>query len=313
MRARTLVLALAVTTAACGDGGGSARDVPLDGTTVVVGSKDFPEQELLSEMFLQAFRSEGADVVDATGTGGTDATRAALLDGAIDAYVEYNTTGWVEFLGRTDPPPAEPEEVTAAVAALDRANGVVWLGHAPFSDTYGFALSPELAAERRADRYRVEAFDLQALAEYLDEESGARVCVAPEFRDRPDGLGRFEELTGFTVPADQLVLFERPTDIVRGLVAGECDVGEVFTTSGLIAEYDLTLVADPGVFFTYNASLTMREEVYERAPEVFARLADEVLSPLTQARMIELNRRVAGGEPVEDVALDHLRRFDVVS
>jgi len=89
-------------------------------------------------------------------------------------------------------------------------------------------------------------------------------------------------------------------------------VGEMFTTSGLIAEYDLTLVADPGVFFTYNASLTVRSDVYESAPGAFAALAEGVLTPLTQTRMIELNSLVAAGEPVEDVALEHLRHFDVV-
>ncbi len=309
-RGLALASALVLAAAACDDA--PVSDAPLAGVEVVVGSKEFPEQQLLGAMFVQAFEATGADVVDATGTGDTAATRAALLADEIDAYVEYNTTGWVELLGRTDPPPEDPADLTAAVADLDAANGVVWLGRAPFDNTYGFALSPELAADTRADRYRVDAFDLQSLAEYLDEESGARVCVAPEFRDRPDGLWRFEELTGFTVPADQLVLFDRAADIARALFVGRCDVGEVFTTSGLIDEFELTLVADPGVFFTYNASLTVREDVYERAPDTFERLAEAVLAPLTQARMIELNRRVAAGEPIEDVALDHLRRVDLV-
>lgn len=311
-RSRALALAFVTTVAACSDDQLTTRDIPLDGVEVVVGSKSFPEQRLLGSMFVQTFRSAGADVVDATGTGGTEATRAALLDGEIDAYVEYNTTGWVEHLGRTDPPPEDPAEVTAAVAALDAANGVEWLGRSPFDNTYGFALSPRLADDNRADRYNVDAFDFASLASYLDENRDARVCVAPEFRDRPDGLQRFEEYTGFEVPADQLESFERIDDIARALVAGTCDVGEMFTTSGLIDQFSLTLVADPGVFLTYNASLTVREDVYERAPEAFAQLAERVLAPLTQMRMSQLNARVTDGEPVADVALDHLRRSGVV-
>lgn len=307
-----LALALVASIAACGDDQTTTRDGPLEGIQVVVGSKDFSEQRLLGSMFVQAFRSAGADVFDATGTSGTDATRAALLAGEIDTYVEYNTTGWVELLGRTDSPPDDPADITEAVAELDAANGVEWLGRSPFNDTYGFALSPRLAADNRADRYNVEAFDLSALARYLERSDDARVCVSPEFRDRPDGLAQFEERTGIVVPAEQLVSFEHLDDIARGLVAGTCDVGEVFTTSGLLDEYGLTLVADPGVFLTYNASLTMSDDLYQLAPEAFERLAERVLAPLTQSRMSQLNARVESGEPVEDVALDHLRRSGVV-
>lgn len=306
------VVAIAITTVACDDDGTAAGDARLDGVEVVVGSKEFGEQELLGEMFVQAFDAAGADVVDATGTGGTTATRAALEAGEIDAYVEYGTTGWFEILGRTEPPPEDPDEVREAVAESDEASGVVWLGRSPFNDSYGFALSPELAAANRADRYNVEAFDLDALADHLDRHADAQLCVAPEFRDRPDGLRQFEEGTGFDVPDEQLVVLAGPAEVVRGLVSGRCDAGEVFTTSGLLDEFGLTLVADPGIFFGYHASLTMRDDVHRRAPEEFAQLADAVLAPLTQERMIELNGRVAGGEPVDRVALDHLRRFDVV-
>lgn len=311
-RALALALAMATTVVACSDVQPTARDTSLDDVQIVVGSKDFSEQRLLGAMFALAFQSAGADVVDATGTGGTEATRAALLAGEIDAYVEYNTTGWVELLGRSGPPPEDPADITAAVAELDAANGVEWLGRSPFSNTYGFALSSRLADDTRADRYNVEAFDLASLARYLEQHGDTRVCVTPEFRDRPDGLQRFEEHTGVVVSADQLVPLEGPADVARGLGVGACDVGEVFTTSGLIDEYGLTLVADPGVFSTYNASLTVRETVYRRAPDAFSRLAERVLTPLTQERMSELNRRVSGAESVDDVAFDYLRRFGIV-
>jgi len=220
---RGLVLAVAFAVALVACGGADApddADASLAGVEVVFGSKEFAEQELLGSMFIQALDARGADVTDATGTGGTLETRAALLAGTIDAYVEYDTTAWFELLGRSDSPPEDPEEITAAVAALDLANDVVWLGRSSFDNTYGFALSPRLADDNRADRYQVESFDLDALADLLEDESDLVVCVAPEFRDRPDGLERFETATGFEIPDDQLVTLEQPSAVERGLLTG---------------------------------------------------------------------------------------------
>jgi len=316
MTARTLLVALALgagTLTACGDDAAIDRSgEQLAGIEVVVGSKEFAEQELLASMFVQAFRAQGAEVTAAAASGGTAATRAALLDREIDAYVEYGTTAWFEPLGQTAEPPDDPEDLTAAVSELDETNGVVWMGRSSFDNTYGFALGPELADDERTDRYRVDGFDLDDLADLLADERDVLVCVAPEFRDRPDGLTRFEAATGFDVPADRLVTVADTVDVVDGLLTGRCDVGEVFTTSGLIARHDLALVDDDGVFAAYHASLTMRADVHDEAPETFREIAEDVLTPLTQRRMIELNRRVAAGEPIDEVARDHLLRFGVV-
>lgn len=305
-----LVAVVAVVLAACGEGTSDGNR--LAGVEVVVGSKQFAEQELLGSMFVQALEARGADVTDATGTGDTAETRAALLAGTIDAYVEYDTTAWFELLGRSDPPPPDPPDITAAVAELDLANGVVWLGRSAFDNAYGFAVGPSLAEDLRADRYRVESFDLDGLAALLAAEGDLVVCVAPEFRARPDGLARFEAATGFSVPDERLRTLDTTADVADGLLTGRCDVGEVFTTSGLVDANGLLLVRDSGVFAPYHAALTVRLDVYEQAPTALRELAEQILRPLTQDRMIDLNRRVIEGESVEDVALDHLRRFDIV-
>jgi osmoprotectant transport system substrate-binding protein len=183
------------------------------------------------------------------------------------------------------------------------------VGRSTFNNTYGFALSTELAEEHQSTRYSVEAFDLDDLADLLEDDSDLIVCVEDAFVERSDGLVLFENHTDFAIPDDQLRIVGSTDEIYPLLDAGECDVGEVFTTDGQIAELDLDVVEDPGVFLVYNVSLTIRDEVYDQAPDGFDDLVDDILGPLSQSGMTVLNGRVAAGEPVAGVAADFVNEY----
>lgn len=313
-RIATTLLALMLLAASCGsdDGGGAASETAFNGVSVAVGSKNFTEQFVLSEILIQALAARGADVTDLSDTGDTPTTRAALLAGEIDTYWEYNSTGWVEHLGKSEAPTDDGEELTEAVAEADRsANQIEWIGRSTFNDTYGFVVSPDIAEETEANRFSVNAFDLEAMAEYLDDNSETVVCVEPEFPERGDGLVLFEADTGFTVPQDQIQVFDNAADIYGAVAEGVCDFGEVFTTDGRIDSLDLTTVVDPGVFYIYNVSLNIPTSLYDQAPEAFDDLVEDILSPLSQIRITELNRRVSDGESVADVASDYLATFGI--
>ena len=308
-----LLLGLTLIAAGCGSdspSSGSASD--FDGVSITVGSKNFTEQYVLSEILIQGLVARGAEVTDLTDTGDTPTTRAALLSRQIDAYWEYNSTGWVEHLGNSEAPNEDGEQLTKEVRAADQqANGIEWVGRSSFNDTYGFAVGPELAAETAPTRVSVDAFDLEAMADYLGDNSNSVVCVEPEFPDRADGLTLFETNTGYPLPASQMRVFDNAGDIYEAVAEGSCDFGEVFTTDGRIDALDLALVVDPGVFYVYNVSLNIPSDLYEEAPDAFDDLVGDILRPLSQNRITELNRRVAQGEPVVDVAADFLRTFKV--
>ena len=305
-----VTLALSMVAAGCGTDDESAAEDAFSGVSIIVGSKNFTEQYVLSEILIQALSARGADVTDLTDTGDTPTTRAALVGGEIDAYWEYNSTGWVQHLGNSDPEP-DGEALTKAVAEADRSNGIEWIGRSTFNDTYGFAMSPAVAEDTAATRFTVDAFNLSAMAEYLDENDDAIVCVEPEFPDRADGLVLFENETDYIIPDTQLQVIEDAADVYDAVADGECDFGEIFTTDGRIDALNLRTVVDDGVFYVYNVSLNIDQEVYERAPEAFDDLVDDILRPLSQTRITELNRRVSDGEPVSEVASDYLRTFGI--
>ncbi|MEM7326053.1 MAG: hypothetical protein AAF531_23400 [Actinomycetota bacterium] len=55
----------------------------------------------------------------------------------------------------------------------------------------------------------------------------------------------------------------------------------------------------------------MPTDLYEQAPGAFDDLVADILGPMSQTRMTELNCRVSDGEPLSAVAADYLATFDI--
>lgn len=296
------VLALAVAACGGGDEGGEAAggagplaDVSLDGIDIAVGSKDFTEQLVLGQIMVVTFDALGANVDDKVNLGGTVVARQALLAGEIDTYMEYNGTGYSVHLGIEEEIPNDPQTLTQIVRERDLAeNDVHWLSRSPFNDTYGFASSPELTEQNGG------AFDMQSMADHLEANPDATLCLESEFPSRPDGLVLFEEATGYEVPQSQIEILD--TGVIYTETASDnCDFGEIFTTDGRIPALGLTVVEDPGVMILYNVSMGVRDEKYQEAPQAFDTIADAILAPLDNDLMQELNRQVNedGLDPAE--------------
>lgn len=298
--AASLSVAVAAALAGCGGGGsGGGSGSALDGVKLTVGSKDFTENILVGEMYVQALQNEGADVTSQTNLGGTSVARDALLNKEIDVYPEYTGTGWTVHLGNEDPSqdPAELFKVTSEQDIKD--NKIAWIGQSPFNDTYGFAANGDLA---KSDG----PFDFDSMAAYLKENPDTTVCMETEFPDRPDGLVLWEKETGYKIPQSQIQILDTGL-IYTETSDGKCDFGEVFTTDGRIKALNLELVEDPGAMILYNLSFTWQDAVYQEHAETYKKLADEIFADLDEEKMAELNAQVdVEGMPVEQVAKKYL-------
>lgn len=282
------------------DGESSFAGATLSGIDISVGSRDDPEGLILGSMLVLAYREAGAEVESRVGAGNGRSIRQELGADRIDAAIEYNGLTYRYVLKRDDPP-SDPSELTDRVAELDRLeNGIVWLGRSAFNNAYGFAVAPGLAADPDS------TFDLESMATYLDEHPESVVCTLPSGNVNPDGLSRFEQLTGYTVPQGQRV--ETPLDeIASATSTGTCDFSEFAATNGEIQAEGLTLVESEDRLEIHNASVTMREQVYQEAPEDFSAIASAVLDSLDDETMRSLNAQVAvDGEDPEQVAKDYL-------
>jgi osmoprotectant transport system substrate-binding protein len=276
---------------------GTITPVPaLEDVTITVGSKDFTEQILVGYIAELALSAAGANVRDLTNIQGSSNSRLALINGDIDLTWEYTGTGWINYLGNTDPIPDERAQYEAVRDADLSQNGVRWLPYSQLNNTYAFGVTEAYAQEH----------DLRTTSDmtaFLQQNPDQAVfCVETEFASRQDGLPGVQAAYGF--PTTEVKTFGTGA-IYAGIANGTCNFGEIFTTDGRIAGLNLRVLEDDRKFFPqYNICVVLREEFYQRYPEI-EQVMQPVAMALTNDEMIELGKLVdVDGEDPGIVARD---------
>ncbi|TQM78627.1 osmoprotectant transport system substrate-binding protein [Saccharothrix saharensis] len=287
---------------------GSIRPVPeLAGVDIAVGSKDFTENQVLGYLAEVALVAAGAEVRDLTNIQGSNSSRQALLTGDIDLSWDYTGTGWISYLGNTDPIPDERAQYEAVRDADLARNGLVWLDHSAIDNTYAFAVTREFA---RTHDLRTTS-DMAALIARAPQE--AVFCLETEFVSRDDGFPGVAAAYGFDPGAVEVKTFGTGT-IYTATSTGLCNFGEVFTTDGRIVALDLVVLEDDKRFFPrYNAAVVLRQDFHTAHPQV-ARVLAPIVARLDNDTIRGLNAEVdvAGRDPAA-VARDWLVREGFVS
>jgi len=286
-------------------GGSLAQGVSLKGATFTVGSKEFTEQLILCHITILALRSAGANVREKCRLPSTEITRAALMSGSIDMYSEYTGTAWIKILHHREPIKDAPRQYKQynAVAQEDLAkNHVKWLAPSWANDSYAIGM------KRSTDN----GPGIETISDYArlvrTEPSAASTCVASEFARRSDGLPGLEKVYGFTVPQGRLAP-SAEDDIYDAINKGDrCKFGEITTTDGRLAKFNLTaLEDDKGFFPIYNPALIVRENVYNDHPDL-AKIAAPIAEALTDGELQRLNGEVdVDGKDPRQVAQDWLK------
>nr|WP_042197430.1 glycine betaine ABC transporter substrate-binding protein [Kibdelosporangium sp. MJ126-NF4]CEL22950.1 L-proline glycine betaine binding ABC transporter protein ProX (TC 3.A.1.12.1) / Osmotic adaptation [Kibdelosporangium sp. MJ126-NF4]CTQ90089.1 L-proline glycine betaine binding ABC transporter protein ProX (TC 3.A.1.12.1) / Osmotic adaptation [Kibdelosporangium sp. MJ126-NF4] len=289
-------------------GPGSIRPVPeLSGVDIAVGSKDFTENQVLGYITEVALAAAGADVRDMTNIQGSNSARQALLTGDVDVSWDYTGTGWISYLGHSDPIPDERAQYEAVREEDLAKNGVVWLPYSEVNNTYAFAVTQEFA---RANNLRTTS-DMAALI--AKDPSKGVFCLETEFVSRQDGFPGVAKAYGFDQRAAQVKVFGTGT-IYTATSTGNCNFGEVFTTDGRILALNLVVLEDDKKFFPqYNAAPALRKDFHAAHPKVAEVLAP-VVAKLDNDTMRRLNAEVdVDGRDPAIVARDWLASAGFVS
>jgi len=289
-RARVLfgaVALLAVVLAAC-----SAR--PRD--TIVVGSKNFPEQALLGEILAQHLEARTHLRVERRFyLAGSYICQQALLAGRIDTYVEYTGTALTAILH--DPIEGDPSSVFGKVQAeYKKRFHLEVMPSLGFNNTFAIVIRGE-------DARRLHVTTLSEAASHTPEW---RAGLGYEFLERPDGYPGLARVYGlqFAAPPrilDLGLLYRALLDEQVDLVAGN-------STDGLLAARDLVILEDDKHYFPpYEAVPIVREDTLARYPEARAAIA-ELAGTISDAEMQKMNYAVAGqGRDTSEVAREFLR------
>jgi osmoprotectant transport system substrate-binding protein len=263
---------------------GSIQPVPeLAGLNITVGSKDFTENILLGYMAEMALSAAGAKITDLTNINGSNSARYALINGQTDISWDYTGTGWISYLGNTDPIPDEQKQFDAVKAADDQKNRIAWLNYSPVNDTYAFATTEAYA---RQHNLKTNTDMTNFLKDHPEQ---AVFCVETEFASRQDGMPGVQKTYGF--PTTDIKTFGTGT-IYSAVASGTCNFGEIFTTDGRIAGLNLRVLADDKKFFPqYNAAVTTRKAYLAQHPAI-AKVVEPVAAALDNQQMVELCKEV---------------------
>ncbi|HEY4778645.1 MAG TPA: glycine betaine ABC transporter substrate-binding protein [Solirubrobacterales bacterium] len=288
-------LALAIGVSACGsssdsssssssEGEGAIVSNPANGkVSLKIGSKNFPEQEILGEIYAQALGAAGYKVKSDLNLGSETVAHKAVQSGAISGYPEYASTALTSFFG------LEPEEVPSdANEAWEKANeefekeGLVAFEPTPFASANAVG-----TLKKTAEKYGLkDVSDLEGVSEKLS------LYGSPECRQRIDCLAGLEKLYGLKFKSFH------PVDIslrYTVLEKGQADLSILFTTDPqLSAEKDkfVILEDDKHVFPAGNVIFVTTPKVVEKAGPDYEKTIVEVQKGLTLPVMQELDARV---------------------
>lgn len=270
-------------------------------SAVKVGWTTDTEQSILGNMTALILEKKLGIPVERIGNlGGTGIAHQAIIDGAIDIYPDYTGDALANVL-KKDPitDPAKAWEAVRDGYAKDYK--ITWLKPTPFNNTYALALKEAKAAE----------LNITTISGLAPHAPGWKLGSSVEFAGRPiDGYPGMVKHYGFefgTVKPMDVGLMYTAVD------SGEVDVIVAFATDARIGKVGLRVLADDKLFFpSYNAAITVRDEILKAHPEI-ATAVEAVTGTLETPVQIKLNGRSdIEGVPPETVAEEYLKQLKVL-
>ena len=290
-----VLVSFALLAAACGSG----EDARSEGSTIVVGSTNFTEQEILGEIYAQVLDAEGFNVEKKFQLGARDVVEPAIESGDIGLYAEYVATV-LTFLSRPDSPAADITDVDAAHAELtDRfaVRGVTVLDYSDAIDANAIVVTQAMADE----------LGLQKTSDLAPFAADLVFGGPPECPEREFCLIGLQDVYGLDFKEF------KPLDVggpitVAALEGGEIDVGLLFSSDGAIAAKGFVVLDDDRQLQgADNIVPVLRSNLAEEFGNDLTTIINDVSAKITTGELAVMNKRVnIDKDDPSDVARDWL-------
>ena len=281
----TLALALTLATSACGGDDPLATEAPAgeggcDSSSVVVGSANFPESELLAEMYAQTLEGEGVKVERQFNIGARELYLKALEDGSIDLLPEYNGA-LLSALSPDGVPEGVtgPEEVNEALQEV-MPEGIIALEQSEAEDKDTLTVTQETA----------QKYDLATIDDLAPIAGELTIAAGPEWAERYQGLIGLEDIYGVSFKEFKPLDAGGPLTL-GALLSGDVDVANVFSTDSAIETEDLVVLEDTQELYLSENILPIIRECKATDDKIVTALND-VSAALTTENLTEALARV---------------------
>lgn len=270
--ALSLLLMVTLGMSGCGNSG-TSDDV------VRVGSKDFTESLIVSELYALALEDAGFNVERKFGIS-SSLVHAAITNDEIDLYPEYTGTGLLSILKMelmTD-----PQEVYDTVKhEYNNQFQITWLDQSQANDAQGLVIKTDVA----------QALGIQTISDLQANAGQIRFASQGEFDQRDDGIPALEKAYGpFNFASSKVYDNGIKYQILEN---DEADLTPAYTTEGqLINTHLFTLLEDDKhVWPPYYLAPIVRNDVLDAKPDI-APILNEISAALDTETITALNAKV---------------------
>lgn len=281
-------MGLAVALSACGSNSNPLNNAPATSGssagstgTLTVGSADFPESQIVAELYAGALNAAGIKATTKPNIGSREVYYKAVRDGSIDLvpdysgnlllYIDKNATQ----VSADDIYKALPDKLPSDLAVLDASK-------AEDKDAM-------VVTKATAQKYNLKSID--DMAKVCSELT---IGAPATFAERAYGLPGLKKnyncvpkkLEPFNDGGGQVTL--------QALLTDKVQVADIYTTTPSIADNDLVVLDDPKNNFIAQQVLPLvkKDKIDSKAKDAL----NAVSKALTTDDLINLNRAVSGSE-----------------
>lgn len=257
---------------------------------IIVGSKGFTENLILSELYALALEDAGYQV-ERTYEVQNALIHQALVEGEIDVYPEY--TGTSLMMIYEQPMESDPQKVYDIVSGLYENDGLAALEMCGANDGQGLVITKEAS----------EKYGIKTISDLQKNASKIKFGCTADFYEREDGLAGLKKHYGeFSFKAENSFDDALKYEV---MASGEADVVPAYTTEAQLSQEEYVLLEDDKNFWSpYNIMPVTRQDIIDDYPD-FAEVINKISAAIDTDTMQQLNARVdIDKEEYDDVAAE---------
>ena len=248
----------------------SASSPPAANPAVVIGSANFPENEILADIYADVLKGKGVPVTTKLDIGSREVYFKEMENGTLNVFPEYNGA-LLDYLQ-----PSSTASTTAAVdAALAQAlpSSLEALQSASAQDKDSVTVTSSFAKTHNLSSIS----DLKALGTIT-------FGGPPEWKTREQGLIGLEKVYGLNINFKPLD--ESGPLTIAALNGGTVQAGDIFTTDPSVTKYRFVALSDPkDLFSAQNVTPIINKSV---ATPTITNALNAVSAALTTSVLVQL-------------------------
>lgn len=270
-----------------GGSGATASGAQSAGSeSVIVGSADFAESQLIAVIYSHALSKAGVKVEEKLNIGSREVYVQALKDGSIDLIPEYNGT----LLSYLDPKSnaKTPQDVTQQLNAA-MPDGIIALDASTAQDRDVLAVKADFAKKN----------NLQNISDLAPLAADMVLAGPAEWKSRYMGVPGLKQLYGLNFKKFQVFDAGGPLTLAA-LTNGQAQAGDMFSSDPAIQDNGLVALKDDKGLFGEAAILPIIRQ--SKATDTVKTVLNKISAALGEDDLVAMNGQLNKGEDLEKVA-----------